>query len=232
MNIYAVPGLIATCFLIEQGRRLFLVDTGFLGFERKILNTIRQIGRKPSDLELVVVTHDHIDHFGGLNGVCEQSHALVGCHELDQKGIEEGSRKISPPVNRAGRTLDALARYSLPFFKTRGVKPHLHLHDEMSLEQFGLSGKIIHTPGHTRGHVSVVLEDGSALTGDLVMGKTVVNKKPSLGSFAESLKDVYASWKKILKSGARTIYPAHGNPLSAGELEELIERTNVRQMTK
>lgn len=224
MDIYVIPGLIATCFLIEQGSKLFLIDTGFLGFEKKILSKIRRIGRKPSDLKLIVLTHDHIDHFGGLPDVYKKSQALVGCHELDGQGVKEGSKEISPPVNRAGKMLEALTKFSRPFIKTRGVAPHVHLRDEMSLKEFGLAAKIIHTPGHTKGHISVLLEDGSAFTGDLVMGKTVVNKKPSLGSFAENLKDVCRSWSKLLKSGAKMIYPAHGNPFPASELEELIEK--------
>lgn len=224
MEIYAIPGLIATCFLIKQ-KDLLLIDTGFLGFGKRILKKISKIGKQPRDLKLVVVTHAHIDHFGGLHEVHEHSDALVGCHELDHKGVSRGSKEISPPLTKGGEILSSLASFSLPFMKTRGVAPHVHLEDEMSLEKFGFSGKVIHTPGHTRGSVSVVLEDGSAFTGDLVMGKTAVNDKPSLGAFAENLGDLYRSWLKILKAGAKIIYPAHGKPFSSSELEDLLEKS-------
>jgi glyoxylase-like metal-dependent hydrolase (beta-lactamase superfamily II) len=94
----------------------------------------------------------------------------------------------------------------------------------MSLEGFGLNGKVFHTPGHTNGCVSLVLEDGRAFTGDLVTGKTVTNDKPSLGSFADSLHDTYRSWIKILQSGAKIFYPAHGGPFTASELEYALDK--------
>ncbi len=128
------------------------------------------------------------------------------------------------PVSKGGEFLSILADYSLPFIKTRGVTPHCNFEDGMSLEKFGLEGRVFHTPGHTNGSISLLLENGSAFTGDLIMGKTIVKPKPSLGAFANSLGDLYNSWIKILKSGAKKFYPAHGTPFNANELEEAIER--------
>ncbi|MFZ3062579.1 MAG: MBL fold metallo-hydrolase [Actinomycetota bacterium] len=225
IKIYLIPGLIASCYLIEQKGRLFLIDTGFLGFAGRILKKIQRIGRKPQDLNLIAVTHDHCDHFGSAREVHKESNALVGCHELDYEGVKRGSKKISPPVSHSGKVLSFLASRSMPLMNLKGVTPHVTLHDGMSLEEFGLSGKVVHTPGHTKGSVSVVLEDGSAFIGDLVMGKTVVNNKPSRGAFAEDVNALYRSWVKIIEAGAKKIYPAHGNPFSAQELEELVSRT-------
>lgn len=224
MEIYTIPGLMATCFLIHQNRNLFLIDTGFLGFGKRILKKIFKIGKQPRDLKLIVVSHAHIDHFGGLHELDTYTNALVGCHKLEYEAVSSGSKNISPPVTRSGRILTSLANFSLPFMKTQGVTPQLHLGDETSLEEFGLNGKVIHTPGHTGGSVSIVLEDGSAFTGDLIMGKTPVNKKPSLGAFAENLSDLRNSWIKILRAGAKIIYPAHGKPFTAPELEEAVEK--------
>ncbi len=224
MEIYTIPGLMATCFLIHQNKNLFLIDTGFLGFGKKILKKILKIGRQPQDLKLIMVSHSHIDHCGGLKEVKSHTKALVGCHKLDGEDVICGSKRISPPITSSGKILSPLAHFSLPFLKTKGTIPHLHLEEGMLLEEFGLNAKVIHTPGHTQGSISILLEDGSAFTGDLIMGKTVINDEPSLGAFAEDLNNLRESWVKILKAGAKTIYPAHGRPFTASELGEALDK--------
>lgn len=221
MKIYAIPGLVASCYIIKDSG-LFLIDTGFLGFGKRILKKIQKIG-KNRDLKLIVVSHDHIDHFGGLHEVHACSGAPVACHKLDSEGVSSASIKISPPVTAFGKGLEYFTNLFFPFLQTRGVTPQVHLTDGMSLEEFGLRGQVIHTPGHTKGSISILLEDGSAFVGDLVMGKTIINNHPSPGAFAENLSELRESWIKILTSGAKTIYPAHGNPFAAAELENLIK---------
>lgn len=224
MDIYTIPGLIATCFLIEQTGKLLLIDTGFLGFDRRILRKIRRIGRKPEDLTLVLVSHDHVDHFGGLERIHDESGAPVGSHKLDARGVAAGSKEVSPARTKGGRVLELLADLCLPFFKTRGVKPHVEFEDGDRLDEFGVAGEVVHTPGHTAGHISVLLDDGSAFAGDLVMGPTVVNSEPTYGSMALSPAAMRRSIVKLLARGAKRIYPAHGKPFPARELAELIDK--------
>lgn len=224
MKVHKVPGLLASCFLVEDNG-LFLIDTGFLGFERKILKKIHQIGRKPEDLRLILVTHDHVDHFGGLKGIHSFSGAPVACHRLDCEDISQASKAVSPSISLGAHILSFLARVSLPFMKMEGVCPEVILEGGMLLEDFGLGAKVLHTPGHTSGSISVMLEDGSAITGDLVMGKVPFKYKPLPPSFAEDVPAVHSSWRYLLEEGVKTIYPAHGHPFSASELEELIDTT-------
>jgi hydroxyacylglutathione hydrolase len=222
MKIHKVAGLMASCFLIEDDG-LFLIDTGFLGFEKKIIKKIRAIGRKPEDLRLILITHAHIDHFGGLGGIHSLSGAPVACHRLESEGVEKGSKDISPSISPWADVLSFLAAISLPFMRTQGVRPEVILEDGELLGDFGLGAKVLHTPGHTGGSISLLLEDGSAITGDLIMGRIPIRYKPLMPSFAEDTSSVYDSWQYLLKAGAKTFYPAHGHPFSASELEELID---------
>ncbi len=223
MEIYKIQGLIANCFLIKQSDKLFLFDTGYLGLGKRIIKKIFHIGKNPSDLSLILVTHAHLDHFGGLFDVYHHSKAIIGCHEYEFKRTSMGSKKISPAISKAGQFVSGLASLSLPFIKSKRVLPHIKVKDGMSLEGFGLNAQVIHTPGHTKGHISIVLEERVAFTGDLIMGKTITNQKPHLGIFAENINEIYESWMKILKTGAKVFYPAHGRPFTASELEVAIE---------
>ncbi len=221
MTIYRITGLFASSYLIEKGKRLFLVDTGFLGFHRDILKAIRHIGHNPDDLKLVILTHGHLDHCGGLKGLRDRTDCLVACHPLDAAGVAGGGKTVSPGLTKPGKFLEFLSHVSLPFFWNKGVQPDLSVTDGAPLAEFGLPARVIHTPGHTAGHISILLDDGRAITGDLVLGKTLFCPQPSSGSMALNTADVRDSWLKIIKSGAQRLFPAHGASFSVAELKRL-----------
>lgn len=85
----------------------------------------------------------------------------------------------------------------------------------------GKPGRVIHTPGHTMGSLSIVLESGEAFVGDLVMNFGFMRRGPGLPLFAEDVNLVVKSWKKLLDSGVKMIYPAHGKPFPVALLEKL-----------
>ncbi|MFO7889160.1 MAG: MBL fold metallo-hydrolase [bacterium] len=79
---------------------------------------------------------------------------------------------------------------------------------------FGIRGKIIYTPGHTPGSVSVLLESGELFAGCLAHNNIPFRFRPGLPIFAEDLEKVKESWDKVIRQGAEKIYPAHGDPFS------------------
>jgi glyoxylase-like metal-dependent hydrolase (beta-lactamase superfamily II) len=95
--------------------------------------------------------------------------------------------------------------------------------EELSLAKYGIPGKIIHTPGHSMGSVSVLLETGDAFVGDLAMNGFPLRLSPGLPIFADDLRKVKESLKLLLDMGARTIYPAHGKPFSVEILRNILK---------
>ncbi len=87
--------------------------------------------------------------------------------------------------------------------------------EEFSLVPFGIPGKVLYTPGHTMGSVSVLLETGDACVGDLAMNGFPFHLRPGLPVFAEDLELVKKSWRLLLDQGAKIIYPGHGKPFPA-----------------
>ena len=69
------------------------------------------------------------------------------------------------------------------------------------LEQIGIPGEILHTPGHSDDSVSLLLDDGSVFTGDLTHPKFIG---------VEAAAVVSASWQLLRERGATRIYPGHG----------------------
>ena len=92
----------------------------------------------------------------------------------------------------------------------------------LSLIDYGIPGRIIHTPGHTLGSVSVLLDTGDAFVGCMAHNNPPFRLKPGLPIFAENLSMLKKSWRKLLDMGARTIYPGHGNSFSSREILKFV----------
>ncbi len=95
--------------------------------------------------------------------------------------------------------------------------------DGLSLRDYGISGRIVYTPGHTMGSVSVLLDSGEAFVGDLTMNKFPLRLGPGLPTIAEDDLNVKESWKKLLELGATTVYPAHGKPFSTEVIKKALK---------
>ena len=80
----------------------------------------------------------------------------------------------------------------------------------MPLSEYGIPGKVVYTPGHSMGHVSIILDSGDALVGDMAMNSWFLRLTPGLPVLADDIKLVVESWKKILPMGIKQVYPAHG----------------------
>lgn len=86
------------------------------------------------------------------------------------------------------------------------------------LKNIGIDGKIPYTAGHSRDSISVILSDGSAFVGDVAMNFLRLAGIGHRPIYVEDINTVYESWQRLVKQGARVIYPSHGKPFSAREL--------------
>jgi endoribonuclease LACTB2 len=71
-----------------------------------------------------------------------------------------------------------------------------------ALARIGLSGEIVHTPGHSDDSVSLLLDEGSVFTGDLT--------PLAVAGSDESGETARASWRLLATRGATRVYPGHG----------------------
>ena len=69
------------------------------------------------------------------------------------------------------------------------------------LENIGIPGEILHTPGHSEDSVSLLLDDGSVFTGDLTPPQYIGLEDPQV---------VHESWRLLRERGAKRVYPGHG----------------------
>ena len=84
--------------------------------------------------------------------------------------------------------------------------------DELDLEQYGVRARVISTPGHTRGSLSVIVESGEAVVGDLVLPRYMAFGPPAIAFWAASREDSLASVRKVLALKPSVIHASHGGP--------------------
>jgi glyoxylase-like metal-dependent hydrolase (beta-lactamase superfamily II) len=211
------------CYLI-RGKAAVLVDAGGPGKAGRILKMLAVHGVAPDQVRLMVMTHGHWDHVGSARDLKEATGARLAMHEAEQ-GWLEGARKVMPPgVTARGRFMNRVGSWLLPLvnFPATGVDLVVGGED-FPLTDFGVEGRIIHTPGHSPGSISVLLDTGDCFVGDAAMNGWPMRRGPGLPILAEDLPLLKAGWRRLLDLGARTIYPGHGRPFPASAMEsELI----------
>jgi glyoxylase-like metal-dependent hydrolase (beta-lactamase superfamily II) len=199
--------------LLENDDGWTLVDTGTANSVERIRNAITTLGSGPEDLKRIFLTHQHNDHTGGLSGLLEWApHAEVGAspHEAE---VISGRRGMDPFSNPVLRFLSRNAQ--LP---TAPVGKVLHEGDFVS------GFRVISTPGHTRGHVSLLRDgDGLLFTAD-AFGSFL--RKIRVGLLKASCTDpaeAKRSADKLLGDDFSTVDFAHGPVLHTKAKERLRE---------
>ncbi len=201
-------------------RGTVLVDPGGSAGIRTAPPGVVDLLGKPPKLDLMVVTHGHFDHFGASVRLREATGAPLAIHRADSTWLIEGKVIWPRGVTRWGKFIrDLIAPLMLPWIHVPQIVPDLLIGDDgLDLRPYGIEGRVVHTPGHSPGSVSVVLTSGDAFVGDLAMNGAPLCLRPSFGIFADQPELVPASWRRLLELGVRTIYPAHGRPFPASAL--------------
>jgi glyoxylase-like metal-dependent hydrolase (beta-lactamase superfamily II) len=149
----------------------------------------------------------------------------VAIHEREDPLLRDGTMVFPPGTNLFGKTASYLGRtFMRPFFRFLPVEADIMVSEELSLEPFGIPGRIIPTEGHTEGSLSVLLASGEAFVGDLAANFLPFGLGPLCPPFAESLSELFTSWQRLLSSGASLICPSHGKPFSADLLARRLKR--------
>lgn len=220
-TVIPVPLKMTTAFIVkeEEEEEAIIVDTGYPGSEDAILEKLREHDIAPEDVKLIVLTHGHPDHAGSAAKLREITGAKVAVHCLDADKLRTGSQGELKPARFIGRVLRPfLGRGKSTHYPP--LEPDVLIEDLFELDEYGVTGKVIATPGHTPGSVSVILDNGDAIVGDLIV-PSLLSNKPNIPFWADDLNEVMKSIQKLVDYAPEKIYIAHfGGPYSLEDLKE------------
>jgi len=218
----------ANVFIVRGQDGCILVDAGTPNSADDILSKLKVHGIAPNDIRLILITHGHIDHFGSAAALREQTGAPVAVHTLDAGDLRQDTNPQDNPL-QAGWLVRLLMRTPglNKLFGPDNVPPcppDIEFEGaETRLDEYGVAGRVILTPGHTHGSVTLLTDSGEAIVGDAVMGKLMgMIRKPGPPIVAYDLEQNRQSMRRLLDLSPHTIYVGHGGPFSAQKVAEFI----------
>jgi glyoxylase-like metal-dependent hydrolase (beta-lactamase superfamily II) len=194
-----------------KGDRTVLIDAGNPGDEGKILDGLARAGVAPADVSLILITHGHVDHFGAAAALKAATGAPVAVHTADAGALRSGFNPPVTPRGRAGRWLKILLGRFVPGGGPP-VEPDILLDGETALDEYGASARVIPTPGHTPGSISVHLPGGPVVIADLIFGGLLCRRRPHPPWVADDPDQNRDSVRAVLDLGPTALLAAHGGP--------------------
>ncbi len=217
-RIYTLRLGINRCYIIK-GKHAIMVDGGPPNSINNFLKQLAATGIEPKEIRMIVLTHGDFDHTGSAKAIKEATGAKVAIHENDCKLLEEGRFNWPPGVTLWGVSSRFVVKPFVKLIKIHTLKPDIILNDEdYPIDEYIPGGKIIHTPGHTSGSVSILLQTGEAFVGCMAHNGFPFRSSPGLPIFAEDIEQIKDNWNNLLKRGAKMIYPGHGNPFTIDKM--------------
>jgi glyoxylase-like metal-dependent hydrolase (beta-lactamase superfamily II) len=220
-SIYTIPlGFDNTYVVKDKG--VIMIDSGEPKKGKTFLKDLEKAAINPDEIQLIILTHGHWDHIGSAAEIKKLTGANVVLHQNEKHWLEGSLKPMPPGVTTWGKISTKLFSWIIvPFVHIESTKIDIVLQDEtFSLVEYGISGKIVYTPGHSSGSVSVLLDSGEAFVGDMAMNKFPLRLSPGMPIYAENLQMLIASWQTLLEEGVKTVYPAHGDSFSADIIRE------------
>ncbi|MBA7665951.1 putative metallo-hydrolase YflN [subsurface metagenome] len=208
-KVYQITHRSTNIILIAEDE-LTLVDTGFRGSSPQIISFIQSLGRSVEDISLIIITHNHLDHVGGLAELKKFTKAKVAVHKADLSDSEDGL-----PYPKIARKLLHIPPFSI-------LRPLLYAKlDDIDIQLEGgevfspLGGlQVIHTPGHTPGSISLFSPQKKLL----IVGDALNNRRQNLRLppkfVSTDLTQAVDSVKRIAQLDFDILCFGHGKPLT------------------
>jgi ribonuclease/clavin/mitogillin len=187
LTITNIGYLSTNYWVVSAGRSRLLVDLGYPGTLGTMRARLRQMDIPLGEIRYALATHYHIDH-AGLAQELKLAGVMLIVLETQVSAIPLMKQFTKPRDHYVDISLEG--NVTIPFSGSRAL-----------LAEIGIPGEILPTPGHSDDSVSLMLDDGSAFTGDLT--------PPEL-AWGEAVEQVKASWQLLKEHGAKHIYPGHG----------------------
>jgi hydroxyacylglutathione hydrolase len=213
-GVHQIPDMgFSNAYLVEIDQQsLVLIDTGTPGKDTKVLSYLTSIGRKPSDITYIILTHADADHSGSAAELRRLTGAKLAIGEFDAPRIS-GEKSLKEASGFGGLMIGVFGAFT----KVERVKPDIVLKDGATIGPL----TIVYTPGHTDGSISVYKPNEAIFVGDLLRTDGSGNLKLAMASMSRDIVEVRHSVEKLSKLEFSMLLPGHGKPIEQDASKKL-----------
>ncbi|HAW50584.1 TPA: MBL fold metallo-hydrolase [bacterium] len=191
------------CYLLSDKNHAVLIDAG-----NELEGIFKKLKENNLILEWLINTHGHIDHIGGNDRVRKETGAGLLIHSDDEKMLYD------PFLNLSG--------YFSGYFTFD--KPTRVLENDEIINIGSINLKVIHTPGHTPGSISLFLEPDIIFSGDTIFSNGIGRTDFPYGDY----ENLITSIKKLCSFPEKTkFYPGHGEQTTVYGVESWLKLQNL-----
>lgn len=228
-RIVRIPMGHSNAYLVVNGEHSALVDAGVSGKLDKITDALKSQNLAPNDINLIIMTHTHYDHCGTLSELKKLTGAQIVVQAEEASNLREGFTPLPRGTRWYSKAIVFLGDRLLP--SRAGsfdpVEPDIVVEESCDLNQYGLPGTAVHTPGHTAGSMSILVDGEHALVGDTMFH---IFKNSAMPPLANDVPELLGSWERLLETGCERFYPGHGSPFSRDLLKASLEKEKKKYL--
>ena len=223
-SIYTLTPARCNIYVISRHSRIIIIDTG-INFDRsRIEHALERRGIVP---EAIVLTHTHFDHAGNAAWLAGEYGAEVIVQEAESDSLARGDTPIPSGTYPLTKGIVSIGRKIAPAFKYEPCTADHIFTDTFDLNRFGINGYVLHTPGHSPGGATTIIDNSVAIAGDSVIGTIPGSPFPP---FADDVDELLRSWEKLLGTGCHIFLPGHGKPISREQLIAEYDKRSLKHM--
>lgn len=207
-----------TCnnYLIKNKGASILIDCGFRN--KKEYESLLA----GENIRLIILSHEHNDHCVMLQEIKQKFHIPVLMHTHTAGIVSKGAVSIPVGITIIGKIVYKSFEKNKDKMTYTPATADITFSKEYDLKEFGINGKVMHTPGHSQGSVSVILDNKIMFIGDTLFNSPLFNIRFKTPHFCDSIPLLKESLKSIINLKPDTIYLGHGKRIKLNDVKKTL----------
>lgn len=202
VKIHRIASGNVNCYIVADNDKAILIDTGRKKYCEKILERCKKF-----HVNLIVLTHGHMDHCQNAAYLAEALHIPIAINKNDMDLKTDNRKQSLLAKTLLGKIVLSVSLSSFEMDSLELFDPIIYLKNGDDLSEYGIAAKVVELPGHTKGSIGVEIED------NLFVGDALMNMfYPTASMLYVDEQEMLLSAKYISELGEKTIYFGHGKP--------------------
>lgn len=218
ITVIRLDGVRCNCFVIQTSEEVWLIDVSSNMDKRRIVRQLEE--NQIRKINGIILTHAHINHVENAAWFAGEYQCPVYIHDSELHFVQTGDCLIPKAAKKSREWIERIVNY-IPFLNhyppCRDAQA-IPFDEPLIWNEYI---KIIETPGHSEGSISIIIDEEIAIVADLMRRLACGNVEPS---WANQPGLVEVSWKRLLQEQCEWFLPSHGKEIHRRVIEKVVNK--------